>query len=121
MSSSRSVIISRQIFTGGVMTGVAVINSLEVNVESFDRVSIEATWTGTPNGTFDVQGASQVDSSGVGVNFQPITLSSVPAATGAAGSHLIQLASLGVARIRLSYTNSSGAGSLNAWLTGKGV
>lgn len=124
MSGTKARAVSYQIITAGVMTGTSVINSSEIDVSGSNKVAIEISFTGTPNGTFQVQGAVRVTTAGLatpgGTNFQNITLSSAPTATGAAGSHLIQLSDLAVTKLRLQYTNSSSTGTLDAWVTVKG-
>lgn len=124
MSSTKARLVSKQIIVDGSMTGTATVNSDEIDVSGSDKVAIEASWTGSPNGAFTVQGAVRLTttgaSAGAGTNFQNITLSSSPTATGSPGSHLINLADMGFSKIRLQYVNTSGSGTLNAWITVKG-
>jgi hypothetical protein len=103
------------------MTGTSTITSNAVDVTNSDSAAIEITWTGTPTGTFVVQGAVRNDAGGAPVNFQNITLSATLSASGSAGSHLVNLSGIGYTWIRVSYTNVSGTGSVSAWATVKGA
>jgi hypothetical protein len=104
-----------QIFTNGSMTGTNVLTSLVTDIRNLDNVAISLTWTGNPNGTFTVDGS--VD----GTNWVSLTLSPGVTAAGTATSALINLTGLAFAFIRTTYTNSSSTGTLNGWISAKGV
>lgn len=117
MSSSKPLLKSKQIFTDATMSGTNTITSTEIDVSAFNAATIDLTWTGTPNGSFVVQFSVPLNADGTGSNFQSITLSSSPTASGAAGSHLIDLQRFKTTKLRVRYTNSSSSGVLNGWIT----
>lgn len=91
----------------------ASFTSAATNVTYTDVVGYQLTWTGTPTGTFDIE--ATVD----GTNWEALTLSPAPQATGAAGGTLISLNQIPYAQVRLKYTRTSGTGSLSAWVMTK--
>lgn len=91
----------------------ASITSAATNVTYTDVVGYQLKWTGTPTGTFDVE--ATVD----GTNWEALTLSPAPQATGAAGGTLINLNQVPYAQVRLKYTRTSGTGNLTAWVMTK--
>jgi hypothetical protein len=108
------------------MTGTAVVTSSEVDITQCELAAIELVFTGTPTGTFVVQGCVQVlgggaaGGTGAGVTWQTLTTLGTISASGAAGNHLINLDGIGFSKLRVQYTNASGTGTLNAWITIKG-
>ena len=68
-----------QLITNGVMTGTATITSPIQNVQNFDNLGLQLTWTGTPTGTLSILGS--VD----GVNFYALSFTN-PALIQPAGS-----------------------------------
>lgn len=75
--------------------------------------SIQATWTGTPNGTFKLQASND------NVNWSD--LPNTVAAGGAAGSTIWNVTDVFYQYVRLFYTHSTQAGTLNANFVSKGV
>lgn len=125
MSNSRVRQVGAQFITNGSMTGTTTITSNEIDVTQADLAAIELVWSGTPNGTFQIQAGVQVlgggaaSGSGAGVTWTNI-ISPAPTAVGAAGSHLINLADMAFSKVRVQYTNVSSTGTLNAFITLKG-
>lgn len=103
-----------KIVTDGAMTGTAVITSPEVGVQDLKSCSFQYVFTGTPNGTFDIEGS--VD----GVNFESMGIT-IAAAAGAAGNRVVDITDTGVAALRAKYTNTSSTGTLQIWFCGKAV
>lgn len=93
----------------------ASFTSAATNVTYTDVVGYQLKWTGTPTGTFDVE--ATVD----GSNWEALTLSPAPQATGGAGGTLISLNQIPYAQVRLKYTRTSGTGSLSAWVMTKTI
>jgi|GEM_PF-2225661 len=124
MSSSKTIVKNRQVITSGSMTGVAVINGATIDCTSAGLCSFLISWTGTPNGTFTIDIPATIDYLGVPATWAtlPVTNASGTAltATGAAGTHQVAVSDLSFTHIRVSYTNSSSTGTLNAWATVKG-
>jgi len=103
------------LMTDGVMAGVAVISAKELNMSSLLYGALEAVWTGTPTGTFKVEGSLD------NISFFDTGTATTPAA-GAAGSQLINFGfPIGFAYMRLTYTNTAGAGLLTVRGIGKGT
>lgn len=115
-----------QLFTNGVMTGTTVLTSPAVHILNLDNVYVQLDFTGTPTGTFAVQvsGDHTQDQEGnvlVPGHWVTLTLSPSPAAAGAANDIGIDLNQLGAPYLRVVYTNASGTGVLNAFVSGKGL
>ena len=112
-----------QIITAGDMS--ADITGPATNISYLDNVAIQLNFTGTPTGTFSIQGSldhkeynGQIVNAG---NFVPLTFSSTLAASGAAGQILLDLNQLSFPYIRIVYTRTSGSGSLDAYISAKAV
>ena len=103
--SSYRYIQNSSLLSGGVMTGTTVLISKALDLRTLKFAALYASWTGTPNGTFSVQGSLD------GVNFQDMGIA-VNAAVGSAGSRLIDLGGTGVSFVLLQYTNTSSTGTL---------
>lgn len=91
----------------------ATVTSASTNIEGYDNISIQINATGTPSGTFEIQGS--VDNS----NWIALDLSSVPTLSGAADQILVNLVDLAFPWIRTVYTKVSGSGAVDVWVTGK--
>ena len=102
----------------------ASITSLVTNIQYIDNICLELTFTGSPTGTFSVEGSvdyrqdfnGNVQNAG---HWVPITLPTAPVASGAPGSILIDMNQLSFPYIRVVYTKTSGTGSLTATIGGK--
>lgn len=129
--SSKEISEPFQVITNGAMTGTTVITSLPTNIKYRDSVAYQAKWTGTPNGTFSVEGSVDYNpnlpqaqnpvGTTASATWTPITLSPTPAATGSAGNFIINMNQLAFAWIRLVYTNTSSTGTLQAYVTAKSL
>lgn len=91
-----------------------------VDTEYFNAVNFEIRATGTPTGTFTLEGTNQTDPGAASqplVGVTPVTMPAaamnppLPAAAGAAVDYVGDLVS-GVRWVRIRYTRSGGAGSL---------
>lgn len=117
-------ILSRfQIVTAGSLA--ASVTSTVTNIQYLDNVCIEAIWTGTPTGTFAVQGSldHQQDQYGnvvTGGNWVTLT-GATASASGSGDVALFDLTQLSFPWVRLIYTRVSGSGTLNAYIGGKAV
>ncbi|HET7379798.1 MAG TPA: hypothetical protein VFJ24_07145 [Gaiellales bacterium] len=109
------------------MTGVAVVTSDPVSIQALAGISFQAVWTGTPTGTFSFEVSNNYDQQNPGLASAKWTvvsssffsnLSNVQPA-GGAGDAVIELRGMKVKWVRLKYTNSAGAGSLDVWAHGK--
>lgn len=93
----------------------ASITSGIVNVLYSDNVAIQLSFTGTPTGTFSVEGS--VDAA----NWSALSFTSVPSAEGAADTHLLNIHNIPYKQFRLKYNRISGTGTLDAWIMAKTV
>jgi hypothetical protein len=110
---AKKVLYSFQLFANQAMAGTTV-QSQTMSVPFLDNLAIEAKWTGTPNGTFQLLGSV----SGLNFNVLPVIF---PPATGSAGSWTIPFVYQGCQYLQLQYTGSSSTGTLNAYIGGKEV
>lgn len=103
--------------------GVATINSLPTNVQQLTMGSYSMVWTGSPTGTFSIQGSNDYTQNSSGVvnagtwNTLPVT--TTVTASGSAGNGIYDIALTGILWLRLVYTGTGGSGNLNAIFTGK--
>jgi len=122
---------SKPRYIDGVSTGASIVGSA-LNIKGCSMVGFQLKWTGTPTGVWVVEvsydgglltGQQQgKDSPSLNIGWTPLTLTSAQIATYPAGSSgnteltfLYQTANW----IRLSYTRTSGTGTLKVAATGK--
>jgi len=112
-----------QVITAGDMS--ANVTGPATNISYLDNVAMQLNFTGTPTGTFSVEGSldhkeynGQIVNAG---NFIPLSLATTPVASGAAGQILLDLNQLSFPYIRIVYTRTSGTGSLDAFISAKAV
>lgn len=102
------------------MTGTSVVTSAVLIIRTLACASLQAVWTGTPTGTFVVEGSLDYSVDPAGAVKDPGTWNSIGVSltnpTGSAGSSLVDLALTGIPYVRVTYTNASGTGTLT--LTG---
>lgn len=109
--SRKNVLDPLQIFTNASMA--VSQTSQVVNIKYLDDICISFSFSGTPTGTFAVLASND------SVNFIPVTLSAVPVASGTAGNILIDMGLLSFPYIKVTYTPTSGSGTLNGFLSAK--
>lgn len=94
----------------GAMASTNTIYSQILDQSNMDNFGIEVTWTGTPTGTFTVNGSNS------GANFYALTFDPALAQpSGAPGGYLIDLNQFPFRYLLLQYVNTSGTGSLTAY------
>lgn len=108
-----------------LQTDVSMATSLTSNpvpIMYEDSVAIQLNFTGTPVGTFQVQGSLDYSPGGPfgaqanAGNWANLTLSPVPTAAGAGDVILIDMFALSFPYIRVVYTRTSGTGVLNTYI-----
>ncbi len=104
----------------------ASVTSTVTNIQFLDNIGIQLSFTGTPVGTFDVQISADhaQDANGnvtVAGNWISLTLDPVPTASGSADSIYIDINQTSAPWLRVVYTRTSGSGTLNGYITAKGV
>lgn len=105
--------------------GASVTSTLAF-VQYQDNVGIQLNWTGTPTGTFTVQvsvdhAQDTLGNVTVAGNWVTLTLSASITAAGSADTAYIDLNQLSAPWARVVYTRTSGTGTLNGYITAKGV
>jgi hypothetical protein len=86
--------------------------SPEINVDHIGMMGIQLVFTGTPTGTFKLQGSVVVyEDSGTVNTWTDVADSSQ--AVSAAGNHMWNFTDIGFNRLRVVYTRTSGTGSLD--------
>jgi hypothetical protein len=113
--SRKNILEPYTIFDAEVMTGTATITSPVTGIKYLDNIAIDLSWTGTPDGTFSVQGSLD------GTTWNELGFGTSIVASGAAGNHQIYINQAPFHHLRVAYTNSSGDGELTGKLTAKMV
>jgi hypothetical protein len=114
--------LGHQVITNQTMSGTSVITSQITEIRGFDNVSYEMDFTGTPMGTFSVQVSNSYDPiTNPNATFIVLSLSPAPVASGSSGIIGIDINQSGFKYIKLVYTNASGTGVLNAFISGKAI
>jgi len=111
MSTGKRILQTYSMITDGDMSGD--ITGTAVNIQNLDNLAIQLVFTGTPTGTFSVQGS--VDNS----TYIDVTLSPSPVASGSGDSILINMNNVAFTWIRVKYNRTSGTGTLNANIVAK--
>jgi hypothetical protein len=91
----------------------ATVTSETSNIEGYDNVAVQINATGTPTGTFAIEGS--VDNS----SWVAINLPTTPTLSGVDTQILINMNGLAFPYIRAVYTRSGGTGAADVWITGK--
>lgn len=101
----------------------ASFSSVPVNIQYLDNTTVQLIFTGSPVGTFSIEGSVNHAANAItGVEtvagtWTPITSSAVSAA----GDILFDLNQLSFPWIRVSYTRTSGTGSVEGYISAKAV
>lgn len=104
----------------------ATITSAAQRVVTQDNIGIQLIWTGTPVGTFSVQVSVDhqqppQDDYTIAGTWTNLPLSAVITASGSGDNAYVDLNQLSAPYYRIVYTRTSGTGTLNAYVTQKGV
>jgi len=123
MSARKNILAPFPIIEDGDMS-LASLTSEITNIQYLDNIVIELDFTGTPTGTFEVQGSLSFERDIYGNvtnpgNWTALNLVSSPVASGVAGTILIDMNQLSFPYIRVVYTRTGGTGVLNALIGGK--
>ena|SRR5258706_13808615 len=121
--------------SNNVMTGTSTLTSSVSDIRYKDSIAFELEWTGTPVGTFTVQGCLDFSPSNEiqGIRGPPnagnwVTITNLAdvngnslVAAGAPGQILINMTQVGWPYIRVQYTNTSGSGLLTGYMSAKSL
>lgn len=137
MSTRKTNLLKYHNITAGAMTGTSAVTSTVTSIKFLDDVGIQFNWTGSPVGNFQIQVSAdheQDDSSPPNVtvagNWVPllftywtgsafVTAYNIPTSLGS--PIYMDLTLLSSPWIRVVYTNTSGSGTLDAFITAKQV
>lgn len=124
MASNKNVLLPSHVVTAAAMA--SNVTSPATNVQYLDNVIYQAQWTGTPTGTFAVQGSLDYQQGAGGTVVNAGTWDSLPlsvsiSATGSADSAQFDLNQIPYPWLRIVYTASSGTGTLDVYICGKAV
>lgn len=101
------------------------LTSNAVHIQYIDNVSIQFVFTGNAVGDFAVEASlDHTEQQGYVVNagnWVALPLSPAPVAAGVAGDISIDINQLSAPYIRLTYTSTSGTGTVQAYVSGKAV
>ena len=121
-----------QVFTNATMSGSLTVTSLPTDVRYRDSVSYQFNWTGTPQGSFSIQGSNDY-APGLPQTAEPpggqnagtwnsLTLSTTPVAAGSGSyTYLVNLNQLAFAYVRAQYTNTTSSGVLTGYVMAKSL
>lgn len=112
-----------------IMTGSATINSNPIPLDQIYGFAIQAVWIGSPTGVIKLQASSdspgretQTSSGGPDIITNWVDITNSPySITGSAGNYMWNFNGAFYRYVRVSYTNTSGTGSLIAEISVKGA
>lgn len=135
MSSRKNNLQKFKTIDAGVMTSTNVLTSSVTSIQFLDDIGIQFNWSGSPVGNFRVQVSADHDQDAmspanvtVAGNWVPllftywngsIFVTSYDIPTSLGSSIYLDLALLSAPWIRIIYTNTSGSGVLDAFITAK--
>ena len=104
----------------------ASFNGPPIECMNQDNIGLQLNWTGAPVGTFGAQVSNDhaQDAQGnvtVAGNWISLPLNPMIAASGSPDSAYIDLNQLGAAYVRVTYTATSGTGTVDCFVTEKAV
>lgn len=128
---SKTVSIPFQIFNANAVSGTTAVTSSVTNILYRDSVACQFSWTGTPQGSFDIQGSidyGQGNPQSTGQNQAAFTgtwtsLVFSPALTIGSGTTniLVNMNQLSFTSLRTVYTNSTSSGAITGWTCAKSL
>lgn len=120
---SRPYMLPKEIFNAASMT--STIHSIPACIDNLSLVGFDISWAGAPVGTFSIEVSNSYNPgtplSGIAApgSWTALTLSTPITATGTPGNAFIDIDAISATYIRLTYTATSGTGSLTAYLSAK--
>lgn len=113
-----------KIFDAVAMTASRTSEVIEIMDQ--DNVAIQLNWTGAPVGTFSFQISNDYVEDDRGNvlnqgNWITLPLSPAISAAGSPDQALVDLNQMGAAYVRVVFNFTSGSGTLNGFLTAKGI
>lgn len=94
----------------------ASVSSAAIDVSLQDDIGLEIAWTGTPTGTITINASNN------GGTFYSLTFATaLTQPSGSASGIVVALANYPFTYLKVTYTRSSGSGSLDCYLTSKDI
>lgn len=131
MGDRHNQIRKTQTITNGSMIGTSTLTSLITNIQFLDNIGLEWIWSGTPVGNFQVLVSADYDpNENIAGNWVPLLftywngssfVTSYLIPTSLLSPYYLDLALLSAPWMQITYTNTSGSGTLNTFLTAKAV
>ena len=124
--ASRPIFSPYQVFVNQSMATSVATSAVSI-IQNLSQVGYDISWSGGSGataGTFSVQVSNTYTQNSDGTvrnagNWTTLTLSSTPTVAAASGNGYIDIDAISAYAIRLVYTPSGGAGTLNATICGK--
>lgn len=113
MSSTRGIF-DKQIIVNGAMASTNTITTNGILTTQLDNIGLQFIWTGTPNGSFFIDGSND------NATWGPLSGGAAGTASGSAGDLEANVNQFPFKYIRARYVNSSSSGTLNVYMFGKG-
>lgn len=115
---------SFQLISSGNMASSITSSAQESQYQ--DNIAIQLIWTGSPVGAFSIQVSVDYKEDAekniiVAGTWSTLTLSNAITASGSGDNAYIDLNQLSAPYYRIVYTRTSGTGTLNAYVSSKGV
>jgi hypothetical protein len=113
------------------MSGTSTITSLITSIQFLDDIGLELVWSGNPVGNFQVLVSADYDpNENITGNWVPILFTywtgsafvtdyNIPTDMGS--PYYIDMSLLSAPFIKVTYTNTTGSGTLNGFLTAKAI
>lgn len=124
--SSHYRLLQVRLFNAQAVSSTTTYHSSPISILNLDNIGIQANITSTPTGTLSVEvsldyaqtSTGEVTNTGTWV---AISSSSTSIVSGSPTAVYYDLNQLSAPYVRLTYVNASGSGTLNAYLSGKGL
>jgi hypothetical protein len=98
-------------FLNQAVSGTATVTSGTTTITRYHNLGLQITFTGTMTGTLSVNCSND------NINFAPLTFSpTLTQPTGSGLTYLVNMNQVPFAYLQVSYTNSSGSGTLTSLL-----
>lgn len=102
------------------------VTSKAIKVLTQDNIQFQLVWTGSPTGNFVFQSSLTFDQDGNGNilnvgNWDNIPVDPAITAAGAGDTATVDITETGASFIRVFYIRSSGTGTLDVFVSGKGI
>lgn len=119
-----NLLVPVQVVTNGSLA--ADLTSDVIEIRNQDNVGIQLNWTGTPTGDFVVEISIDYQEDSLGNvlsagNWIELPLSPAITAAGSADQAYIDLNQMSASYVRVRFIWASGTGTLNAFMTAKGI